>query len=99
MFTRHKIDSTLDAEIIAALEELEKVRDDPEKYATALDRVAKLKELKPPSRLKPFTLDTALVVGANIFGILYLARFDESASVMKKPTAFRFIVKPRSPAV
>lgn len=97
MFTKTQIESKLAAEIISELEKLETQRDEPEKYAATVDRIAKLHKLlaeeKSPG-LKPPSLDTVLVVGANIFGILWLARF-ERTEVIKAPNAMRFVLKPR----
>lgn len=95
MFARTQIDSKLNAEILSALAKLEESRDDPQKYEAALDRVAKLEKLKPDSRFKPLGLDTVLIVGANIFGILWLARYErENAEVIRAPSAMRFVMKP-----
>lgn len=44
-----------------------------------------------PKRISP---DTALVVAANIFGILWLTRF-ERENVIKAPNALKFVMKPR----
>jgi hypothetical protein len=51
MFTQRKIDSALDAEITSALAELEKSRDNPEKYNATLDRIGRLQKTKPQSGL------------------------------------------------
>ena len=42
---KSRIDSKLEAEIAFLLEELETCRDNPEKYATNVDRIAKLEKL------------------------------------------------------
>lgn len=91
--SKSRLESKLDAEILFLLEELETVRDNPEKYATNVDRIAKLEKLRSEG-LRPPSWDTVLLVGANIFGILYLARF-EREHVIKAPQAFKFIQKPR----
>lgn len=88
-------DQILDREITAALEELESLRDDPEKYAAALDRVGRLQKMKSQKGLSLPSPDTMLIVAANIFGILYLARFETSSSnVIRAPQAFRSVMKP-----
>jgi hypothetical protein len=95
MFIKSQTDSKLDAEIDAALDELRSSRDDETKYAAALERVSKLQKLKPEDRrLKPPSLDTVLIVGANVFGILWLARY-ERENVIKSPKALGFVLKPR----
>jgi hypothetical protein len=86
-------DQILDREITASLEELEKLRDDPEKYNTVVERVGRLQKMKSSKGLSLPSPDTMLIVGANIFGILYLARF-ERENVIKAPQAFRSVMKP-----
>jgi hypothetical protein len=97
MFARQKINSTLDAEIIAALTELEKNRDNPEEYAKTLDRVGQLDKLKPRSEREQINWNTVVIVAANIFGILYLARW-EPEHYVKAPNAFKFIIRPKTVA-
>jgi hypothetical protein len=88
---KNRIDSKLDAEIVFLLGELEKHRDDPEKYADTVKRISELEKLKSDG-LKPPSSDVILAVAANIFGILYLARY-ERTEVIKAPHAFRQIWK------
>lgn len=51
-------------------------------------------KLENDSRIKPPSLDTVLVVSANIFGILWLARY-EKEHVIKAQKALGFVMKPR----
>lgn len=93
MFSRRRIDSALRDEIASQLEELAKNRDNPEKYAATLDRIAKLDKLTPPKgALMPPSMDTVLICCANIFGVLWLARF-EREDVIKAPNAFRSVIR------
>lgn len=93
MFTKSQINSKLEKEIVSALAELESTRDDPEKYAAVLDRITKLQKLKAEQAIKPPSLDTALIVGANIFGILWLTRYERENVISSK--ALGFVMKPR----
>lgn len=93
MFTKQKINSALDREIESALKELEKNRDNQEKYDAIVDRIATLQKQKPRGLVAP-SMDTVLIVGANLFGILYLARFERDGNVIKTPKSFGFILKP-----
>lgn len=93
MFSRSPIVVKLDEEINTQLDKLATLRDDPEKYGAAVDRIAKLQKMKSDEQTKLPSLDTALVVGANIFGILWLARY-ERENVIKSPSAFRTMIKP-----
>lgn len=90
---KNSLDSKLDAMILSALEELDEHKSTSEEYGLVVDRVAKLEKLKSNPGPKPLSLDTVLVVGANIFGILWLARF-EREHVIKAPNAFKFVMKP-----
>lgn len=97
MFTRSSIETKLAAEINSELDKLESLRGDPEKYADAVERISNLHKLKTEEEkpgLKPPSLDTVLIVGANIFGILWLARF-EKERVIKAPQAMKLVMKPR----
>jgi hypothetical protein len=93
MFAKSHTDSALEKEITSALDELEILRDNPEKYGEALERIAKLQKLKPESGLKPPSLDTVLIVGANLFGILWLTRYERENVITSK--ALGFVMKPR----
>lgn len=92
MFTQRKVDSVLDAEIASALEELKTLRDDPEKYNAAVDRIGRLQKVKPQSGIYKLPLDTMLIASANIFGVLWLTHF-EREHVIKAPNAFRSIIR------
>lgn len=50
-------------------------------------------KLRADSRLKLPSTDTMLVVGANIFGILWLTRYERERAVTSK--ALGFVMKPR----
>jgi hypothetical protein len=93
MFKSH-IDSKLDQEIISALKELEKHESTSDEYGLVVDRIAKLEKLKSDSGLKPPSLDTVLIVGANIFSVLWLTRF-ERENVIPSKSALGFVMKPR----
>ena len=94
MFTKTQTETMLDAEIQAALEELANQDKTSEAYGALVDRISKLHKLKAEERPKRISPDTALVVAANVFGILWLARF-ERENVIKAPNAMRLIMKPR----
>jgi hypothetical protein len=94
MFIKRQADSALDREIAIALEKLETVRDDAEKYNATIDRIGRLQKLKPESRLRLLTPDTVLTVTANIFGILWLTRY-ERENVIKARSALGFVMKPK----
>lgn len=94
MFNKRPFETKLDAELISALEQLESLDKTSEEYGTLVDRIAKLHKLKtderPNQQISP---DTALVVAANIFGILWLARY-ERENVIKGRSALGFVMKP-----
>jgi hypothetical protein len=85
-------DAKLEEEIAFSLKELETHREDPEKYAAVIDRITKLDKLKSEG-FSPPSLDTVLIVGANIFGILWLTRFEKENVITSK--AINFVLKPR----
>ncbi len=96
MFIRTKTETVLDAEINAALAKLDGLEPTDEKYKTIVEQVSKLHKLKTEERprMKQISPDTILVVAANIFGILWLARF-EREHVIKAPNAMKQVLKAR----
>lgn len=92
MFQRYIIQSKLNAEILASLEKLETLRESDDEYAATVERISKLDKLKPEG-IRPPSWDNVLIVGANLFGILWLARY-ESTEVIKAPNAFRTLLRP-----
>ena len=53
-----------------------------------------LHQFEADKKLKLPSTDTMLIVAANIFGILWLARY-EKTEVIKAPKAFGYVMKPR----
>jgi hypothetical protein len=94
MFIKSSIETKLDAEILSLLAKLKETTKDSEEYINLVERISKLHKLKTEERSKPLSLDTVLIVGANIFGILWLARY-ERENVIKAPKAFGSVIKPR----
>lgn len=95
MFAKNQIEAKLDAEITSALTKLASISDKTSKeYATLVEHISKLYKLKTEGRSKAVSPDTVLIVAANIFGILWLTRF-ERENVIKAPKAFGSIIKPR----
>lgn len=106
MFAKTVIEAKLDEEIITELAKLEHLQD-PEKYDAVVDRIVKLHSLKADenelkneefklqqdSRLKLPSLDTVLFVGANLFGILWLTRYEKEHVLNSK--ALGFVMRPR----
>lgn len=66
-----------------------------EEHGVSVNDTITVKEMETPaSRFKPVNMDTVLVVAANIFGILWLARY-ERENVIKAKDAMKFVMKPR----
>jgi len=93
MLIKSQIDIKLDAEILSALAELDNHEKTSEEYETIAKRISELHKLRTDNRSRKISSDTALVVAANIFGILWLARY-ERENVIKSPSAFRSIMRP-----
>ena len=92
MFIKSPIEVKLDAEILSLLAKLDETTKDSEEYANLIERISKLHKLKTEERSKPISADTVLVVAANIFGILWLARY-ERENVIKAPKAFGLVTR------
>jgi hypothetical protein len=95
MFTKTETSAKLDAEIISALNTLKNLDKMSEEYGELVDRIAKLHKLKceETPRTKPVSLDTALVVAANLFGIFWITRYEREDVINTK--SLGFIMKPR----
>jgi len=96
MFTKSTTESKLDAEINSLLAKLNELEDkSSDEYMKMIDRVSKLHKLKTEERPKRVVSpDTVLLVAANIFGILWLARY-ERENVIKSRSALGMVMKPR----
>lgn len=93
MFAKSQINSELDKEILSALKELDNHESTSDEFGVVVDRIAKLQKLKSETGLRPPSLDTVLIVGANIFGILWLTRYEREHVITSK--ALGFVMKPR----
>jgi hypothetical protein len=95
MLTKSQTETKLDAEIQSALDTLASFPDKTsEKYATLVEHISTLYKLKAETRPKQISPDTVLNAAANIFGILWLTRF-ERENVIKARSALGFVSKLR----
>lgn len=93
MFVKNRQnDAKLDQEITSLLDSLKTLRDDPVKYDAVVDRITKLEKLKSEEGFRLPSTDTVLVVFANIFGILWLTRYEKEHVITSK--ALSFVPKP-----
>lgn len=93
MFTKNEIRTQLDAEIRELLVKLNETSDKTsDDYAAILERVSKLHKLKAEESPKRISPDTALVVAANIVGILAVVHHEHAHAITSK--AVGFILKP-----
>jgi hypothetical protein len=93
MFPRSSVKVKLNEEILAALKKLEDLDPNTEEYGSILETISRLQKLKTEESLKPPSMDTVLIVGANIFGILWLTRYERERVIASK--ALGFVMKPR----
>lgn len=92
MFAQSEIESKLDAEINSLLNKLKETTKDSKEYATIVEHLSTLYKLKPEKKPMRISPDTALIVAANIFGILWVARY-EKTDVIKSRNAFGLVPK------
>jgi hypothetical protein len=91
MFTKKsEIESQLDDEIQTLLTKLQTPDMKPEDYGKIVEHMTALHKLKTEERPKHISSDTMLIVAANIFGILWLTRF-ERENVIPSKSALGFI--------
>lgn len=94
MFTNKptEIESLLDTEIRAALEKLATIQDKTSgDYGDLVEHISKLYKLKAEESPKRISRDTALLVGANVFGILWTTQHERLHVIPTK--AFGLILK------
>lgn len=95
MLTKSPTKTKLDAEILSAFEKLESIPDKTSKeYGALVEHIATLYKLKTEDRSKQISPDTVLVVAANIFGILWLTRYERERVIPSK-SALGMVMKPR----
>lgn len=93
MFFKNPIEAKIDEEILSTLKEMKAHEATSEEYATLVERLSKLHKLQSENRRKPISPDTVLVVAANIFGILWLTRYERD-NVITARSALSFVKKP-----
>lgn len=93
MFAKSETESMLDAEIRATLTELKNHEKTSEEYGDLVDRISSLHKLKAEEKPKRINPDTALVVGANIFGILAIINHERVSVITSK--AMNSVIKLR----
>ena len=88
-----EFETKLDAEIISLLNKLGTITDKKStEYAVIVERLSELNKLKAEKPKKQLSPDTMLIVAANIFGILWLARY-ERENVIRSRSAFGQVMK------
>lgn len=93
MFTKSETEIMLDSEIQAALAKLKNLAKDSKEYAALLDHVVKLHKLKAEEKPKRISPDTALIVAANVFGILAILGHEHVGPITSK--ALSHVIKAR----
>jgi hypothetical protein len=93
MFTKQtETESMLDAEIARALVKLKDLDSDAKEYGELLERIAKLHKLKTEEQSEKISPNNALLVAANVFGILSIIHHERIGVITSK--AMGFIIKP-----
>ena len=90
MLPKSPIETKLDEEIMSSLEELGNYKSTDKEYGEIIDRVAKLHKLKSDERLKLPSMDTTIMVAANIFGILWVTRYEREHVFTSKSLGIAF---------
>lgn len=89
MFEKSEIDAKIDEEIIRLLAELEQENDkDTKEYASMVEQVIKLKELRNKSSI---SMETWATIGANILGLVVILNHERAHVIASK--AFSLVKK------
>lgn len=92
MFAKSSIQTKLEKEIEDQLDKLSHASDAAD-YSAIVDRIAKLHKLKSEEKTKLPSMDNVLIVSANVFGILWLTRYEKEHVLASK--ALGFVMRPR----
>lgn len=92
MFIKSSIESKLDAEIESALDQLSSLDKSADDYSDLVELISKLHKLKTEERPKRVSPDAVLGAAANVFGILWLTRYEKTDVINSK--ALGFVKKP-----
>lgn len=94
MFTKqNETESMLDAEIRLALVKLKDLDKTDAEYGALVKNVSELHKLKAAEKPQRISPDNALLVGANVFGILAIINHERVGALTSK--AIGFVLKPR----
>lgn len=85
-------ESMLDAEIAKTLKKLKDLDETTKEYGELLDRIAKLHKLKLDEQPEKISPNSALLVAANVFGIVAIIHHERLQIITTK--AMGFIIKP-----
>ena len=77
--------------LVDRISKLHKLKTEEQSHTLAAEELQH--KLKPEERFKQISPDTVLVVAANIFGILWLTRYERENVINSK--ALGFVMKPR----
>jgi hypothetical protein len=93
MFTGDKPESQLEAAINKAYRDLDSHPVGTEKYVQTLDAIVKLHKMKEDEKPSEVDKNTALIVGANILGILLIIRHEHVNVITSR--AMSTLIKPK----
>jgi hypothetical protein len=93
LFKKTDTENLLDAEIVDALAQLKEIDKTKPEYGALLDRIATLHKLKTEEQSEKISPNNALLVAANVLGILAILGHEHVGPVTSK--AIGFIIKPR----
>lgn len=93
-FTKHnETESMLDAEIRLALVTLKETDKTKPEYGNLVKHISELHKLKAAEQPQRISPDNALLVAANVFGILAIINYERVGAVTSK--AIGFVLRPR----
>jgi|tagenome__1003787_1003787.scaffolds.fasta_scaffold20809021_3 hypothetical protein len=94
MFTKqNKTESMIDAELRDALVKLNKIDKTAAEYGHLVKNICELHKLKAAEKPQRISPDNALLVAANVFGIVAIIHHERVGALTSK--AMGFVLKPR----
>lgn len=93
MFPKSSVETKLNEEILSALKKLEGLDPKSEEYGIIIERVSRLHKIKAEEGLRMPSMDTVLICGANVFGIVWLTIYERNHVIKSK--ALGFVMKAR----
>jgi len=88
LFTKKQKKTTVDDVIDSLISDMESMDSNTDEYATVVNNLLKLSEVKTEVKKSRISPDTLLVIGGNILGIIIILSYEEKDIITSKAMSF-----------